>query len=220
MPGRLPIELLRGSATPAFLTAGFRVEAVNPAAEMLLGRRGADLRGAPCEEVVCGRDVFGNVFCHDRCAIRQTVAAGEDVRDFRLFFAGAAAGFHAWLTILQFSAEEERCPRLLHLFQPLAAAAAAPRGAAARPRDLAAVRAAVFQLTRRERDVLAGLVAGRATEDLARELFMSPTTTRNHVQSILRKLSARNRAEAITTAVRHRLVDPAPHPHVRGSSGE
>ena len=55
-------------------------------------------------------------------------------------------------------------------------------------------------LTGREAAVLAGLAAGRSTEELATELAISPRTVAKHVQRINAKLGVRNRAQAIATA--------------------
>jgi two-component system, NarL family, nitrate/nitrite response regulator NarL len=63
-------------------------------------------------------------------------------------------------------------------------------------------------LTPRERQVLGGLVRGRDTVRLAKELGIAETTTRCHIQSVLVKLGAHSRVEAATTAVRFGMIDP------------
>ena len=52
-------------------------------------------------------------------------------------------------------------------------------------------------LTTREDEVIGLLVAGRATDSIAPILGVSRSTVHSHVQSILRKLGARNRIEAV-----------------------
>jgi DNA-binding CsgD family transcriptional regulator len=52
------------------------------------------------------------------------------------------------------------------------------------------------QLTAREAEVLALLVAGRRNTEIAESLFLSPKTVERHVSSILAKLNVRTRAEA------------------------
>ena len=54
--------------------------------------------------------------------------------------------------------------------------------------------------SRRERAVLHHLAEGMATREIAAHLCISPTTVRNHVQSILRKLQVHSRLEAIVWA--------------------
>jgi DNA-binding NarL/FixJ family response regulator len=63
-------------------------------------------------------------------------------------------------------------------------------------------------LSERELDVLRLLAAGKANLDIARELFLSPYTVRNHISSILAKLQIANRTEAAAYAIRSGLVNP------------
>ena len=55
-------------------------------------------------------------------------------------------------------------------------------------------------LTPRERDVLRAAREHPTVADLARHLYLSEGTVRNYLSSVIHKLGARNRAEAITTA--------------------
>jgi DNA-binding NarL/FixJ family response regulator len=55
-------------------------------------------------------------------------------------------------------------------------------------------------LTARETGVLTLLAQGRSNADIAAVLFISPKTVRNHVSSILTKLGAATRAEAVARA--------------------
>ncbi|MGN6609727.1 MAG: response regulator [Jatrophihabitans sp.] len=62
-------------------------------------------------------------------------------------------------------------------------------------------------LTSRERDVLRAISNGRTNSEIARELFLSVNTVRNHVQSVLTKLGAHSKLEAAAIAVREGLVN-------------
>jgi DNA-binding NarL/FixJ family response regulator len=66
------------------------------------------------------------------------------------------------------------------------------------------------RLTARELDVLALLVEGADTAQVARRLFLSPNTVRTHIQNILAKLQVHSRLEAASYAVRVGLVK-SPH---------
>lgn len=57
-------------------------------------------------------------------------------------------------------------------------------------------------LTRREQEVLRSLVSGRRAADIAESDFVSVTTVRNQIQSILTKLGAHSQLEAVSIAVR------------------
>jgi NarL family two-component system response regulator LiaR len=61
-------------------------------------------------------------------------------------------------------------------------------------------------LTPREREVLALIVEGLNNPQIAERLVISVTTVRSHASSIFSKLGVSNRAEAITLALRNKLV--------------
>jgi two-component system, NarL family, response regulator len=62
-------------------------------------------------------------------------------------------------------------------------------------------------LTNREREILAPIVAGKSDRDIAQTLYIAPATVRVHVHSILTKLGARDRSEAILIAKQQQLLD-------------
>lgn len=61
-------------------------------------------------------------------------------------------------------------------------------------------------LTDREKDVLQGLVNGRSYKQVGDELGVSLDTVRSHIRSIYRKLQVHSVAEAVSRALRERLV--------------
>ena len=61
-------------------------------------------------------------------------------------------------------------------------------------------------LSPREEQVLRLIAAGRDNPDIARELYISNSTVKRHVEAILVKLGVENRVQAAVTAVRRRLV--------------
>lgn len=63
-----------------------------------------------------------------------------------------------------------------------------------------------WDLTPRERQVLDLLAEGESKEAIAERLFLSTNTVRNHIQSVLTKLNAHSRLEAVATASREGLL--------------
>ena len=63
-----------------------------------------------------------------------------------------------------------------------------------------------FDLTQRERDVLALMVGGATNGEIARKLSLSLSTVGFHVSNILAKLGASNRTEAVRLALKYKLV--------------
>lgn len=66
---------------------------------------------------------------------------------------------------------------------------------------------AEFNLSEREEEVLRGLVEGYTYEELGRSLYIAPGTVQAHLKHIYRKLNVHSRTEAVTKALRSRLVD-------------
>jgi two-component system, NarL family, nitrate/nitrite response regulator NarL len=62
-------------------------------------------------------------------------------------------------------------------------------------------RNSTFDLTPREREVLAELVHGRATKAIAKLLIISEATVTNHLHHIYRKLGVKSRVEAAIWAL-------------------
>ena len=64
-----------------------------------------------------------------------------------------------------------------------------------------------FDLTKKEREILALLVKGLSNVEISNQLFISMATVKYHLTNIFSKLGAKNRVEAATIALEHNLVD-------------
>ncbi|BAS28519.1 response regulator transcription factor [Limnochorda pilosa] len=63
-------------------------------------------------------------------------------------------------------------------------------------------------LTEREREVLALMVGGLSNPEIAERLVVSRSTVKFHVSSILSKLGAASRTEAVALAIQNHLLKP------------
>jgi two-component system, NarL family, response regulator LiaR len=63
-----------------------------------------------------------------------------------------------------------------------------------------------LDLTEREREVLALMIEGLNNTQIAARLTVSPSTIKSHVSNILSKLGVTSRTEAVTFALRQKLV--------------
>ena len=62
-------------------------------------------------------------------------------------------------------------------------------------------------LSKREMEVLLQIKEGLRNPEIAALLGLSTKTVENHVRSILQKLGAKNRTEAVVVALRSSLID-------------
>ena len=178
-----------------------RILTWNDAAERLLGHAAPEVIGRLCSEILDGCDEHGNRMCRAICNSRLLLEAGGVVHPFDMRTV-TKAGAPIWINVsvlrmppitvhlFRDVSAQRRLLELLH--QRLVAGSSSPASASAANSGLGA----------REIQVLKLLATGTSTTAIARQLFVSPTTVRNHVQAILRKLDVHSRLEAITLAMR------------------
>ena len=138
----------------------------------------------------------------EKCPNIQVIAL-TSFKEKELVEGAMEAGAIGYL-LKNLSADElAKAIREAHVGRPTLAPEAAQALIQARrePRELG------FDLTEREREVLALLAEGLSNPDIAERLIVSRSTIKFHVSSILSKLGAGSRTEAVAVAVKEGLLD-------------
>jgi len=205
-------QISAGTASPVLVTdERWRIVAINPEAEKFLGCSSLEAQGQPCHAVLCGRDRYGNHFCHEQCVVGTMAQRGEAVQPFELDVTSAEGGkVRAACSVIVLRDGPES--RIVHILTPMPSA---PERAPARPELRAAPLAGAgcdssganrHALTPRELEVLRLLARGSDCHDIAKTLFISLPTVRNHVHNFLRKLNVHSQVEAVALAYREALI--------------
>jgi DNA-binding CsgD family transcriptional regulator len=222
-PGTEMLDLLARSDTPAVATdGGGHVIFWNGAAERLFGRSSSQALGRRCYDVIGGRDVFGNRYCHENCSVVSMSRRGETVHAFELILGSRPRPEQSVnVTVLKVPGSRPDLFTLVHVFQPIDAAGrlvralerlgATPSGnghdslePVQTPRPSGSQQAP--SLTERENEILRWVAAGLQNKEIAQRLGISLATVRNHIHNILEKLEVHSKLEAISLAFRQGWV--------------
>ena len=183
MEAVVPLGLFSG--TPVLVTgADGRVKSCNRAAADLLGCRLPLPPDARCWDLVGLRCPGGEAFCRPECPVRGLARRGR-LRPRHSVLLPRKGGESLPLELLTFAANTAGDgSAVIHVILP--GGKAAPQAKAPDPIGPSPNR--LDQLTRREREILRLLASGIGTSEVAATLCISPTTVRNHIQKLLRKL--------------------------------
>ncbi len=211
-----PLEIVAGTADAVVGTdEEGRVVIWNKAAERLLGYGAAEVLGKPCHDVLCGMDPFGNRFCDENCTVKSMVRRHDAVRHFEMSLrTSGERQVSVSVSIVVVPGPRPSQHTILHLLQPVAVVAGSEQlverigTRSRRPGGAESAEGAepAVPLTVREIAVLRLLADGVGTQEIASSLFISVTTVRNHIQNILRKLDVHSKLEAVSLALRRRLI--------------
>ena len=192
------------------MDGGNRITHWNKACEKLLGKAARHVLGKRCNEVMCGRDANGNVYCHASCPVAHQARDFKDdpVHTFELDVAGTDGTRRRIATSLfAVPSYHPALTAVVHVLRPSSEEAPAAERAEAAPAEaampLTAYQGDATALTSREKEVLGCLARGLSTPAVARGLGIASVTVRNHVQSILQKLNVHSKLEAVVAA--HRI---------------
>lgn len=192
----------------------------NQAAQKILGYTAEEAASRQCYEVLGGRDEQGRTLCQRYCRVAISALQGKSLPTIDVH-ALTRDGEGRWINVTTFAVptgDEGFEHVIVHLFRD---ATQKKNNELFVEQIMAATREQQYEnerpgfstipaefpsdpglntLTPRERQVLLLLAQGLGTDQMASMLNISPATTRNHIQSILGKLSVHSRLEAVTYA--------------------
>jgi len=210
-------DLLEGTSDAAFAVSDSgEICSWNGGAEALFGLSRAEVIGRTCFELFEGRDALGTLTCTERCRVRDCAAHHLPIPDFDLEVK-TGAGPRIWVNISTLVSEDPKSGRrrIVHLARSIEdrkrTEAVVQRmllvskelvGLSDEPLRVAPVNA----LSDQEHRVLRSFSEGKSPADIVSDLKISPQTLRNHLHHINQKLGTHNRLEAVTHALRRKLI--------------
>lgn len=209
-------ELMASSADGVLaMDSRQRVIFWNRACEGLTGISATEALGRQCHEVLRGQDSAGRPLCGGDCPVGRLSQGGPSPGHMPMHIEHRG-GHRLRLcvgTMLMPSGSDGEWT-VVHILSRNCSdsTAHAPRFDTARAHGMEAPATAstrqgeVWQLTRRERQVLAMLARGMKVGCIAEECHLSVTTVRNHIQRMMAKLGVHTQLEAAAYAHRHGLA--------------
>jgi len=193
-----------------------RVILWNKRCEELLGRPAKSVLGKRCYEVMAGRDPNGNVYCYRNCpvAFQARERPKDPVKRFRLSVEGPRGG-RRWIEVSLFAipSYHPALSTVVHVLRegkqketPLEQALAQEAQVREPLWPMMTNDGKPVDLTNREKEILRSMAEGLSTTAIAKRLFISPVTVRNHIQNILHKLNVHTKLAAVVFAYQHELI--------------
>jgi len=176
------------------------VSFLNDRARRLFGDRAETDERILCHRLVRGTDASGVRICKPKCDVLECAQHGLPLEPLTLQIGGPGG---RWIQILSVplrppdhgarwlvhcACDVDRAQRVEGYLTKIAG-----RSTAVSKEE----RYSLLALTPREREILAMLAADQDQKEIARELFLSYATVRNHVQHILTGLGVHSVAEAV-----------------------
>lgn len=209
-------DAILAAEAPAFVTdAQGHITSWNHAAARLFGRQAGQALGRRCYDIVGGRDVFGNRFCRENCAVMSMGRKGETVHSFELSVVVPLRSEQP-LQVSVFHAREDSSAQLVHTFEPIdgttrlaralerlgVPASGATRVPSGHPPFPHEAHCAAPPLTAREQEILRWVAAGLQNKEIAGKVGIRLATVRNHIHNLLEKLEVHSKLEAVSLAFR------------------
>lgn len=190
-----------------------RIVLWNEAAGRILGYQADEVLGTKCYSVIQGLDGTGCPFCRKGCL---SISEASELRlpATRECDVCTKTNGRIWVEFTTIVAPSRwgSLSALIHVFRErtqdhtLRISVGRLLDSIQREPSHGADSRSTILLTSREQQILELLAAGERTRSIAERLFISERTVRNHVTNILSKLGVHSRLEAVTYAMRHRLI--------------
>jgi PAS domain S-box-containing protein len=210
-------EFLERTTDAAFaVTDAGEICSWNNGAEVLFGFGRGEVVGKTCFELFQGVDVLGMLTCTEQCHVRDCAARHAPIPNFDIEV-NTKSGGRIWVNMSTLVHEDPKSGhrRIVHLARSIEdrkQADAIVQQMLVVSRQLAEVSdrsfrpAPVNPLSEQEHRVLHRFSEGKSPADIVEELEISPQTLRNHLHHINQKLGTHNRLEAVTHAIRRKLI--------------
>ena len=175
----------------------------NRAAQNILGFRPEEVVGQSCWKVISGKDLVGNPFCFDDCAVLTMARRNQVIQSYDTE-AVTKSGKKIWIniSIISILNPEKKEPAIVHLFRPLCHP---PIRKVTLPQTRAE-HSAGPALTPRETEILSLMAEGLVAKEIAARLKLSNETVRKHIGKILKKFKVHTKLEAVVSAIKQRLL--------------
>jgi len=207
-------QIAHGTADAAYvLDAQGDIVSWNSGAEQLFGLSEKDVVGRSCSSTLKGIDECGHE-CGADCSILKRAQCRDPLKNYDIKTRVGERELWCNVSVVILGSSTSAKSYTLHIVRPTDVQKRLEMAVRdfvlnetsipdANVREMLTKKrtpTATVDLTTREIEVLRLLAAGLKTTEIAEKLFISPTTANNHIQHIIKKLSAHSRLEAIRRA--------------------
>ena len=188
----------------------------NKKCEELLGRPARSVLGKRCDEIIAGRDANGNIYCYRNCPVAHQARdmPSDPVHRFQLSMqTGKGDRRKMEVSLFAIPSYHPALSTVVHVLRELGTKVSrleeglVEHVEAREPLWPMSTNAGEpVTLTTREKEILRCLSEGLPTGAIAKKLFISPVTVRNHIQNLLHKLDVHSKLAAVVFAYQHKLI--------------
>jgi PAS domain S-box-containing protein len=216
-------DILFNTADPVFcVDRDLRIALWNESLKDLLGYGADEVLGKHCYDLIGCRNNAGNPLCHDNCMELLEKLPPKTLAPTREFLAHTKDGRDIWVNIstILMPFRSKNMNILVHIFRDISFQKGLERFIESLQVEVTKLSMKPendppktvpdspppANITGREEEILRLLASGASTRAIAKKLFISSGTVRNHINNILSKLDVHSRLEAVILALRRGLI--------------